>query len=197
MNYLAHIALSGKNPEHQIGGFLGDFHRGPIHGHFPLGIETGIIAHRRLDTFVDNQQELHSFLQRFDKPMRRYAGIVADIVYDHILADQWHLYYDLSLDEFCQGFYINLKKYEALLPVAAKHFLYRAPSVGWLQSYRDPDNLSYILKRVGQRFKKPVALEAALPIFFEQKVAITQEFHTLYPKLQRFMTTNISQIDLH
>ena len=197
MNYLAHIALSGENPEHQVGGFLGDFHRGPVQGHFPLAIEAGIVAHRKLDAFVDNQQELRCFLQRFDKPLRRYSGIVADIIYDHILANEWHQYYGQSLDSFCQNFYGYLSEYEPLLSEAAKHFLYHAPSVGWLQSYQDPNNLAFILKRVGQRFKKSVALEAALPVFFEHKTTITQEFHHLYPKLQTFMATKISEIDLH
>lgn len=197
MNYLAHIALSGFKPEHQVGGFLGDFYRGPICGQLPVAIETGIIAHRKLDSFVDRQQELHSFLQRFEKPLRRYAGIVADIIYDHILANEWHHYYDLPLDEFCENFYGHLAKYESLLPSAAKRFLHYAPSVKWLQSYQNPDNLPYILQRVGQRFKQPVALESALPIFFQHQASITQEFRDLYPRLQTFIITKISEIDLN
>jgi len=197
MNYLAHIALSGDNLEYQVGGFLGDFYRGPIRGQLPSAIETGIIAHRKLDAFFDRQQELRTFLQRFDKPLRRYAGIVADIIYDHILSNQWHHYYDLPLNEFCENFYRHLAKHESLLPNAAKRFLHYAPSTKWLQSYQDPDNLHYILQRVGQRFKKPIALEAALPIFFEHQTSITQEFHDLYPRLQAFNVTKITEIDLN
>jgi len=197
MNYLAHIALSGDNPEHQVGGFLGDFYCGPLHGELPSAIEAGIMAHRSLDAYVDRQQELHCFLQRFEKPMRRYAGIVADIIYDHILACSWHRYYTSNLNDFCRKFYAQLATFEYMLPLGAKKFLHYAPSTEWLQSYRDEKNLTYILRRVGQRFKKPIALEAALPVFFEHRAPITQEFHTLYPKLQIFNETTISQIDLH
>ena len=80
MNYLAHIALAGANPEHRVGGLLGDFVRGPLSGQLPIAIETGITAHRKLDAFVDQQPEIQLFLRRFEKPMRRYAGIVADVV---------------------------------------------------------------------------------------------------------------------
>lgn len=197
MNYLAHIALSGDNTEHQVGGFLGDFYRGPLHGEFPPAIEAGIMAHRSLDAYVDRQQELHCFLQRFEKPMRRYAGIVADIIYDHILACDWHLYYTSQLDDFCRNFYAQLAAFENILPLGAKKFLHYAPSTGWLQSYRDENNLTYILQRVGQRLKKPIALETALPVFFEHRTSITKEFHALYPRLQTFNKTTLAQIDLH
>lgn len=197
MNYLAHIALSGANPQHQVGGLLGDFYRGPTKGQFPAAIEIGIIAHRKLDAYVDRQQEFHCFLQRFEKPLRRYAGIVADIIYDHILACEWHQYYAIPLDKFCHNFYAELANFEPLLPPGAKKFLHHAPSVGWLESYRDVNNLPLILQRVGQRFNKPIALEAALPIYFEHKDSITSEFHRLYPRLQAFIHSIVKEIELH
>lgn len=197
MNYLAHIALSGDNPQHQVGGLLGDFYRGPTRGQFPVAIETGIIAHRKVDAYVDQQKEFRCFLQRFDKPLRRYAGIVADIIYDHILATEWHQYYTTPLDQFCHNFYTVLANFNYLLPAGAKKFLHHAPSVRWLESYQDAANLPYILERVGQRFNKPVALETALPVFFEHQEAITNEFHTLYPRLQAFIHTTVTEIELH
>ena len=40
MNYLAHIALAGDNPEYQVGGLLGDFVRGPLIGKYSPAIEA-------------------------------------------------------------------------------------------------------------------------------------------------------------
>ena len=187
MNYLAHIALSGDNPEHRVGGFLGDFIRGPLQGVFPDAIEAGIAAHRKLDAHVDQQPELIDFLSRFKAPLRRYAGIVADLVYDHILASQWSTYYQQPFEEFCQQFYRQLGSHHQLLPPGAQRFLHVAPQVGWLESYRDESNLPLIRERVGSRFKKPVALQDALPVFAEHKEGIEQEFHRLYPRLQQFV----------
>ena len=45
MNYLAHIFLNGEDPEHQIGGFIGDFVKGDPKGRFTPGIEHGIKLH--------------------------------------------------------------------------------------------------------------------------------------------------------
>jgi len=192
MNYLAHIALAGDNPEHQVGGLLGDFVRGPLTGTFSPAIEAGIMAHRKLDSYVDQQPEMLAFLQRFDSPMRRYAGIVADVIYDHILAQEWHSYYHLPLASFCQDFYRHLAQHSDNLPPRALFFLQRAPTIGWLESYQQPDNLPIILQRIGQRLRRPIALEDALSVVHQHKTAITDEFHQLYPRLQTFVCSNLS-----
>ena len=197
MNYLAHIALAGANPEHRVGGLLGDFVRGPLSGKLPAAIEIGITAHRKLDAFVDQQPEMQLFLQRFEKPMRRYAGIVADVVYDHILAREWTQYYQQPLEEFCQEFYAQLAVHENQLPPRAKHFLEHAPRVGWLESYSSAGNLPLILERIGQRFRQPVALQHALSTVSEHQVAISSEFHQLYPRLQVFVHTTLQEIELN
>jgi acyl carrier protein phosphodiesterase len=196
MNYLAHIALAGPSPEHRVGGLLGDFVRGPLIGNLPSGVEVGISVHRKLDIYFDQQPEIQAFLKRFEKPMRRYAGIVADVVYDHILARQWSQYYEQSLPEFCQEFYRQLAVYNDRLPVRAQQFLDHAPKVGWLEGYSKFDNLPLILQRIGGRFRQPVALQNALPTVIQHQDAIDREFHELYPRLQRFVHTKLQQIEL-
>ena len=198
MNYLAHIALAGDNPQHQVGGLLGDFVRGPLgRGQFPAAVEAGIQAHRNLDHYVDQQPELKLFLQRFESPMRRYAGIVADVFYDHLLARDWHRYYQQSLGDFCQGFYRQLELYNSGLPPRAQFFLERAPSIGWLESYAEAEHLPIILQRIGERLRRPVALQGALPIIEAHREAIDDEFHQLYPRLQAFVSTTLQEIELH
>ena len=197
MNYLAHIALSGGHPDHQVGGLLGDFIRGPLTGIFSIRVEASIQSHRQLDAYVDQQPELKVFLQRFQSPMRRYAGIVADVFYDHLLASDWHRYYQQPLEDFCQDFYRHLAAYNEQLPPRAKQFLKHAPEIGWLQSYAQRDNLPLILERIGQRFRRPVALQDALPIVEQHNAAIFHEFHQLYPRLEAFMRRSLYEIELH
>ena len=198
MNYLAHIALAGDNPQHQVGGLLGDFVRGPLgRGEFPAAVEAGIRAHRKLDHYVDQQPELRLFLQRFESPMRRYAGIVADVFYDHLLARDWLRYYQQPLGDFCQTFYRHLGSFNNELPPRAQQFLERAPSIGWLESYAQAEHLRVILQRIGERLRRPVALQEALPIITAHLDAIDEEFHQLYPRLQTFVSTTLQEIELH
>jgi acyl carrier protein phosphodiesterase len=196
LNYLAHIALSGSNSQHRVGGLLGDFVRGPLRGEYPAAIEVGIDAHRQLDAYVDRQPEMQRFVRRFDRPMRRYAGIVADIFYDHLLATNWLRYYPQSLDEFCQSFYGELSRHRDVLPSRAQAFANQAPKVRWLQNYSDESNLPLILSRVGSRFKKPLALQDALPTVAEYRAEISSDFHRLYPRLQSFMQGTLDQTNL-
>ena len=172
---------------------LGDFVRGPLRGEYPAAIEAGIDAHRKLDAYVDRQPEM----QRFVRPMRRYAGIAADIVYDHLLASNWLRYYPQSLDEFCQSFYGELSRQTGVLPSRAQAFAKQAPKVRWLQSYSDESNLPLILSGVGSRFKKPVALQDALPTVAEYRAEISSDFHHLYPRLQSFMQGTLDQTNLN
>ena len=46
MNYLAHIYLSGKNRQIQIGNFVGDAVKGKAYNSYPDFFRKGILLHR-------------------------------------------------------------------------------------------------------------------------------------------------------
>ena len=54
-----------------------------------------------------------------------------------------------------------------------------------------------ILQRIGERLRRPVALQEALPIITAHLDAIDEEFHQLYPRLQTFVSTTLQEIELH
>ena len=87
--------------------------------------------------------------------------------------------------------------YHQQLPPRAQSFLRDAPQIGWLESYAQRDSLPLILQRIGQRFRRPVALQEALPVVEQHSAAIADEFHQLYPRLQVFMRHSLHQIELH
>ena len=45
MNYLAHILLSGNNPDVMIGNFIADSIKGSKYNSYPLQIQKGILLH--------------------------------------------------------------------------------------------------------------------------------------------------------
>ena len=53
MNYLAHIYLSGKNRQIQIGNFVGDAVKGKAYNSYPDFFRKGILLHRLIDSFAD------------------------------------------------------------------------------------------------------------------------------------------------
>ncbi|MDN5863131.1 MAG: ACP phosphodiesterase, partial [Salinisphaera sp.] len=100
MNYLAHLYLAQRTGTSAAGALLGDFVRGRLAGGLPADVETGIRLHRRVDTYTDSHPEVVAARRSFDPPLRRYAGILIDLYFDHILACRWPQWHPDPLPEF-------------------------------------------------------------------------------------------------
>ncbi|HRK54971.1 MAG TPA: DUF479 domain-containing protein, partial [Cyclobacteriaceae bacterium] len=57
MNFLAHIYLSGNDPQLTIGNFIGDFVKGgSLTGQYEPQVIKGVALHRAIDEFTDSHQ---------------------------------------------------------------------------------------------------------------------------------------------
>jgi acyl carrier protein phosphodiesterase len=99
VNYLAHFAL-GPETDLVVGGFLGDYIKGRLGNRFSPKIERGIRLHRAIDQFTDSHPAVKGSYERLDPKFRRYAGIITDISFDHLLALNWSQYYNEPLESF-------------------------------------------------------------------------------------------------
>lgn len=192
MNYLAHLLLSGSNPDTQVGGLLGDFVKGPLKGDYPPEIEQGIRLHRLIDTQTARLPAMTQLNHLFENPWRRYAGIVVDIAFDHLLAQRWQDFHTQPLPEFCADFYQHLLPHRHRLPERAQQFCDRAPGLGWLESYADPDIMATILNRVGTRFRRPVALGHCWPIVQKNRGHFDRAFDQTMTELSLFAESFLS-----
>jgi len=77
-------------------------------------------------------------------------------------------------------------------------FLERAPSIGWLESYAQAEHLPMILQRIGERLRRPVALQEALPII-DQLIcdAIGRGVSSAISSITDFCSTTLQEIELH
>lgn len=194
MNYLAHLLLSGPNPDIQVGGLLGDFVKGPLKGDYPPEITQGIHLHRQIDTLTARLPAMTQVYNLFDKPWRRYAGVVTDIAFDHLLAQRWPDFHRQPLAVFCAEFYQHLASHRHRLPERARQFCDRAPELGWLESYADPEIMETILNRVGTRFQRPVALQECWHIVEKNRDQFDRTFEQIMAELslfaERFLVSN-------
>ena len=85
-----------------VGSFLGDFVKGTLQSRFEPEIESGIRLHRAIDAFTDQHPQVLTAAARFSPPFRRYSGILLDVLFDHLLAQSWSDYYEISLEHFSQ-----------------------------------------------------------------------------------------------
>ena len=166
-----------------MGGLLGDFVKGPLQGKYPERVEEGIALHRKLDVYTDAQPEIQNLICTFSPPWRRYAGIVLDIAFDHLLATRWQAYHALSLEQFCQRFYQHLNTCQTWLPPRAQHFNQRAAEIRWLQSYADKALIPIMLNRVGERLRRPLPLGDAWPEIVDRHEEVEQVFSIVMARL--------------
>ncbi len=123
MNYLAHIFLSGKDPEVKLGNFIGDYVKGKQFLKYPEKVQKGILLHRKIDEFTDKHPLVKESMKIFRPKYRLYSGVVVDVVYDYILARNWHKYSDQTLRSYVSDTHkLFIRKYFSL-PKGVKQFL--------------------------------------------------------------------------
>src|SRR3954453_2663939 len=106
MNFLAHLYLSGNDPEIMVGNFLGDFVRGRnLLERYKKNIATGIELHRTIDEFTDTHPIVAQSKNRLREKYRHYAAVIVDIFYDHFLAKNWSEYSSELLPDFADRAY--------------------------------------------------------------------------------------------
>jgi acyl carrier protein phosphodiesterase len=185
MNYLAHLLLSGPDPDWRLGGLLGDFVKGPLKGERPEAIEAGIRLHRRIDALTDQHPVYLASLPLLEPQWRRYAGIVVDIWFDHILSQQWPRWQQQPLEDFCGDCWHDFRARSAYIPERAQLFIDRAEQFALLQNYADEAVIEQSLARVGQRLRHPVALQQTMPQLRAAQTALQENFTELFTDLTR------------
>lgn len=123
MNYLAHIYLSGKDKQVQIGNFVGDAVKGNAYRNYPPGIQKGILLHRQIDAFSDAHPLVREMVALGRAYFGRYSAVVTDILLDHILARDFKIYAHQVFERFCLGFLLesDIELPEFACPVSELH----------------------------------------------------------------------------
>lgn len=137
MNWLAHLYLSEHEPAFYAGSILPDMVSMNVLKALPAEFQSGIERHRRIDSFTDAHPAFKTSVSRFSPPLRRFGGILVDVIYDHCLARQWSMHSRLPLNEFTARVYLSLDSIWADIPVQARPGLAHMRLEDWLGSYRE------------------------------------------------------------
>ena len=100
MNYLAHLVLSGDDDFIRIGNFIADSIKGKKYKTYPKNIQKGILLHRQIDLFTDNDDIVKRSKKRLHNRYGHYKGVIIDILYDHFLAKNWVKYSSTPLQNY-------------------------------------------------------------------------------------------------
>ena len=115
MNHLAHFHLAWPERDLLAGALEGDYRKGPLGSDIPAPLARGVRLHRLIDAYTDQHPDLAELRRAFPQRLRRYAGILLDLSFDHYLSLHWHAFADLELPEFNDRVLAVLEEEERLL----------------------------------------------------------------------------------
>jgi acyl carrier protein phosphodiesterase len=121
MNFLAHALLAGNDPALIVGGVVGDWIKGPLPGPLPPDLARGVALHRAIDSHAETHPAFQRSRNRVAPDRRRYAGILVDIFYDHLLARDWASLQPMPLAGYCCEVYAHIAARLDELPESSRH----------------------------------------------------------------------------
>jgi len=183
MNYLAHLYLSGENDEVKLGNFIGDAVKGNNYLKYDVNIQKGVILHRAIDEFIDNHEIPKIGKERFREKYGKHSGIVVDILYDYLLANNWSTYSNVQIDSFIREAYVLLVYNHEILPQRVRNFMQFMIVKNWIGSYKTIDGIKSILERMPKRTSLPNHAEYAAEVIKEYLPQFNLEFNVFFPEI--------------
>ncbi len=183
MNFLAHILLA-PDTEARVGALLGDFVKATTEAEFGPVIHREILLHRKIDGFTDSHPAVRAAKALFRRETRRFAGILLDVFYDHLLARDWARYCARPLPDFVREFYRDAERYRARFPPPFARAFDSMVADDWLQSYRTFAGVQETVQRIGMRRPKFVApLGEGLADLHDHDAMIAADFGKFFAEL--------------
>lgn len=184
MNHLAHALLSMPDEDVMLGGLIADFLRGRVDPALPRGVRLGVALHRAVDVYTDAHPQVVAARARFEPPYRRYAGILLDIWFDHLLAREWATYGTGTLHEFSARVRELLVRRDAELPGNMRGFVRYLLAHDLPERYAETAMIGEVLRGMSTRLSRANPLAEALPVLQGDAAALERHFAAFFPQLQ-------------
>jgi acyl carrier protein phosphodiesterase len=186
VNYLAHTFLAGDDELLRLGGLMGDFVHGRPDPVLPERLIAGIRLHRAIDVFTDSHPELVAARALLPSPYRRYAGILLDMWFDHLLARDFERWSGQGLEDYSAGVRDLLSRHEPLLPPGLQRFRRYMEAHALPAGYARPEEMAAAFDGISHRLRRANPVGEALPVLMGLDVPLQARFEAFFPELQGF-----------
>lgn len=186
MNYLAHLKLSGDHEYIMLGNFIADHIRGNKIERYPKEVVDGIMLHRKIDYYTDHHPEFMKTRARLHTKYHKYAGVIADVFYDHFLAKNWSEFSEFHLSSFTSYSYgIMLRNY-SILPSTTKKILPFFIMQNWLTSYAKMEGLRRSFQVLARRANYKSNMEYVVEDLIDDYELYESEFRAFFPDIANY-----------
>lgn len=164
MNFLGHIYLSGDDDQLIIGNFIADCVKGKKYLDYPEGIQKGILLHRSIDSFTDNNIHIQQIKTLLRPTYKLYSGVVTDLFVDHYLASNWLNFSKKPLKEYSEEVYKIFQLNYEILPAKIQGFLSNLIERNRLLSYSEISGVEEALMIMAYKTSLPGKSAEAIKI---------------------------------
>jgi len=187
VNFLAHLYLSGADPEIMVGNFMGDFVKGRVGDEYPPRLRDGIVLHRRIDTFAQHNPLFQQSRQRLATRYGLYRGVLVDLFYDHFLALEWGEWSDEPLSVWLARVRLIVEDHRSSLPERLQGFV-AVLFEDLLPSYREVGGIGRALERMSRRVRRPNPLAGGEEELVRHYEGLGDDFRRFLPEAREFVT---------
>jgi acyl carrier protein phosphodiesterase len=185
VNHLGHFLLAPEDDAARAGTLMADVVRGTDLGAYHPRVALGIRLHRRVDALVDSAPELLPLREHVAAPLRRYAGIVLDVLIDHVLIRHWPRVHESDRSIFQAGVYGSLERMQPSMPEAAARIAQRLRAWDLLDSCGTLEGCERTLEAIARRLKRPVPLAQGIGMLEPHLTALDASVLALVERLPK------------
>ncbi|MEN8125249.1 MAG: ACP phosphodiesterase [Bacteroidota bacterium] len=196
MNYLAHLYLSENDKNILLGNFIADAVKGSSYKKYSEEIQLGIVLHRCIDSFTDNDLTVKKSKRRLHPRYKHFKGIIIDIFYDHFLAKNWNDYSTKALNEFSQSFYEILNENKEILPEKIQTITPYIIKNDWLTNYRTLDGIEKVLIGMNKRTGEISQMNLAINDLKDNYRDFEDDFEFFFEKLRIFSAKKLEELKI-
>ena len=189
MNWLAHLALTPpRETALRLGNVCGDFFSLAERETLAPGVRRGVELHLAIDAFTDAHPVVTRACARFPASHRRVAGMLVDVMFDHLLARDWDYWMGGDLGAFTGNFYRETRQARDL-PGHVRDILATMAAQDWLSGYATWFGVEMTLLRMSRRMSPLLArrcpMEPVPALLADLLPDLALDFAAFWPDLRR------------
>jgi len=160
---------------------MGDFVKGKQFTIYPRHIRIGILLHREIDSFTDQNDIVKKSKDRLKPKYRHYAGVITDVFYDHFLALNFDQFSEQELAAFVSNKYDLLAQHKNQMPERAQHMLPYMIKGNWLFNYKELAGVHRSLTGMSRRTRFDSKMDQAILELKKYHELFNEEFLAFFP----------------
>jgi len=186
MNTLAHLYLSGDDPELILGNFIGDSVRGDEFSQLDERVQEGVRLHRKIDSFTDKHPAFRQICALMREDFGRYCSVVADVFLDHFLAREWERFDTRLLEDYIRWIHQVLAQRIDACPERSRRYFRYLSTTDALLHYRSTEGVSQTLAQMAKRARFNSGMEHAGAVLLRCYPKLEEGFELFFPELARY-----------